>query len=125
MIETGAAYPQSYCETMPAAEARVVELLAERGGTWRIIPCDDWTAEREASYLDKPAAEITAERFDDMLNCLPPVYCGSGDCDFRFNMSEFQFGRITEQFARIGDRYFSKYVRHGDAATYITAEAAR
>ena len=125
VIAEGAAYPQSYCADMPEAEARRAQLLASEGGSWRIVPCDSWMSEREASYLDKPAAEITAERFNDMLGCLPPIYCGNGDCHFRFSMSEFQFGRVTEQFAQIGDRYFSKYVRHGDASTYITAEVAR
>jgi hypothetical protein len=39
-------------------------------------------------------------------------------------MSEFQFGRVTEQFAKIGNRYFAKYVRHRDESTYITASVA-
>jgi hypothetical protein len=124
IIQDGAAYPHSYCADMPAAEWRLAELQAEKPVAWSIIPCDEWMASREASYLDKPATEITAEKFDDMLGCLPPIYCGNGDCDFRFSMSEFQFGRVTEQFAKIGNRYFAKYVRHRDESTYITAAIA-
>lgn len=128
VIADGAAYPQSYCETREAAERRVtaleIEHMKDKGTSlplWIIVPCDEWMAHREASYLSNPVREVTAEHFDDMLNCLPPIYCGNGDCDFRFSMSEFQFGRVTEQYAKIGNRYFSKYVRHRDVSTYITA----
>lgn len=130
VIQDGAAYPQSYCETRAAAEHRITALEAEHMGDkgtalplWLIVPCNEWLAMREASYLNKPVREITAEHFDDMLGCLPPIYCGNGDCDFRFSMSEFQFGRVTEQFAKIGARYFAKYVRHGAPETYISAAA--
>jgi hypothetical protein len=120
VIQTGAEYPQSYADCMVAAEARLASLQAERPGAWEIIECDAWIAAREARYLDKPAEEITHDRFWDMLGCLPPLYVPCGDMDHRFNMSEFQFGRVTSQFAEIGGRYFTKYVRHGDAETYLT-----
>lgn len=121
VILSGATYPQSYAEDMAAAETRRAELQLEKPGAWEIIDCDKWMEAREAHYLDQPAEEIDAARFDDMLGCLPPIYVPLGGCDQRFNMSEFQFGQITSQFAQIGERYFTKYVRHRDEQTYITS----
>ncbi len=69
--------------------------------------------------------EVTAERYDEMLNILPPLDWVRDDGVERFSMCEFLDGPITTQFARIGNRYFTKPVRYGDKSTYITVDAVR
>lgn len=120
VVESGAPYPQSYAATMPLAEARRDTLAIEYPGkVWEIIECDAWLGAHEASYLERPIEEISAERFDDMLNCLPPCDWRHVDGLERFYVSELVTGRIANQYGRAGTRYFHKFIRVGDVATYL------
>jgi hypothetical protein len=50
--------------------------------------------------------EVTAERFDDALNVLPPVGWTTRQGVESFRISERIWGAITDIYARRGDRYF-------------------
>lgn len=85
----------------------------------RVVLAERFALEVEEADLDGPIVEITAERFEDMLGCLPPLaWVREGDFE-RFNQPEFFTGRVTVQAARLGERYFTRRVRHGDRATYM------
>ncbi len=116
--------PQSYCLSRDEAERRLAYLTEEDPTKWtggRIVSCDEYFAEREASYLSKPALEITEDAYHDALNILPPIGWTTADGVERFCMSEFTSGKITTQFATRGDRFMCRHVRWGDRSTYITA----
>jgi hypothetical protein len=76
--------------------------------------------------LAMPLREITADRWDEKLNCLPPMQWHTGDGVNRFLISEAMTGDIYTQYARVHIhgkmRYFEKHVRYGQAGneTYIT-----
>ena len=56
----------------------------------------------------QPVSEITAERFNDMLEVLPPlgwVFSESGR-EQSFKLMEMYCGNVTDIFAKSGDRYF-------------------
>jgi hypothetical protein len=58
-----------------------------------------------ATFRSAPA-EITRERFQDMLEVLPPVAWTSGGATETFKLSERTYGPITAIFCRIRDRYY-------------------
>jgi hypothetical protein len=55
----------------------------------------------------KAPQEITAERFTDMLNVLPPCrWHGVGELVESFHVSERLSGNVVSWFLRLGERYF-------------------
>jgi hypothetical protein len=50
--------------------------------------------------------EVTAERFNDALNVLPPVGWTTRQGIDSFRISERIWGSITDIYARLGDRFF-------------------
>jgi hypothetical protein len=49
---------------------------------------------------------VTVERWDEMLNVLPPMYWRSGPGSESFKMIEFDCYDITTIFCRIGSDYY-------------------
>lgn len=82
----------------------------------RLVAEHNWT-----TYLNQPVQEITRETFWEMLEVLPPMNWVGGDGFERFNMVERMTGSITSQYARLGDRYFTKYVDLTKPETNMTA----
>ena len=81
----------------------------------------DYLAHQQAHYGARPLVEITHARWDEMLNVLPPLdWHRAGGLEVFF-MSEFTYGNFTEEFARMGDRYFARTVDFSDRKTWITA----
>lgn len=79
----------------------------------------------EAEAVTRPE-RITLERFDDMLNVLPPINYGSAHGCLVFQMSEFQAGRITGTYCRTPSGCWHWYdiartPRHELAAKALTA----
>lgn len=81
-------------------------LVPTYGSQLITLPFEDaW--HRFEDSIKSPPAEISAERFDEMLSILPPVGWttdSDGEC---FRMCERLAGTITAIFVRIGDRYVS------------------
>jgi Protein of unknown function (DUF1419) len=132
IIEEGSKWPWTISKSYDAACTVVSTLLAD-GRKSTVIEFDRWQAEHEAEYLNTPVAEITEERWYEMLEVLPPLgWTRDSQGVELFCMSEFTDGRITTQFAHIQtssndpmgttDRYFEKSVRFGDKSTYITRD---
>lgn len=115
-------------DTAEAAEADLerANASAARMGEppWQPMAYDVFAQAKRDHYLGagrNPLIEVTAERYDEMLNVLPPVHWQQADGVVRFCMSELLDGSITEQFARHGDRYWCRRVDVRDRATWITA----
>ena len=65
----------------------------------------------------QPPVEIDAERYNEMLEVLPPEqWHGIGEHTESFKLSERTSGNITAIFCRIGERYFemqdSVFMKH-------------
>lgn len=111
-------------DTRHLASVKLGKFLQQDEARFRhatIVTLDDYVAAREQSYLDDPIVEISAERFHEALNCLPPLEWRRADGVERFCLSEFTTGRITAQYACFGERYFTRSVRYRDEGTYLTA----
>lgn len=84
------------------------------------MPCDEFFALEEAAYLARPPVEITDERYDDLLNVMPPVHWRTVDGVERFLLCEAQTGRIHLACAQRNGRFLTVFVRRGDLSTYPT-----
>lgn len=120
-----------YATEQEAGEA-LDKLRIERPGEFdaaRVMLFDDWQKARDEDLLGAGLKEIDSEAFWYALEVLPPLQWHDADGVSRFCMSEFTFGRITNQYATIigaGEkRFFTKPVRFNDRSTYITADLIR
>lgn len=88
-----------------SAEGLTLEQLNADGGAYELIPSHEvW--ERLTNGYVAPVKEIDAERFNDMLEILPPLDWHIGDYYQSFKMAEMLCGNVTSIFAKSGDRYF-------------------
>jgi hypothetical protein len=75
-------------------------------------------------YLEADPIEITAERFDKMLNILPPAHWILGDYSSSFQVTERIFGSYTTAFVHLTvngvKRYFELPVVMGTPHDQIT-----
>ena len=69
--------------------------------------------------MSQPVFEITKEQWWDALEVLPPMAWHTADEVERFLMSEFTTGSFTNQYARLGERYFVKTVNARDKSSWI------
>lgn len=123
--QPGAHVPYCVATDETRAIQRVHALRIENPARFRealYVDFDTFVAEREAFYLEQPIIEITADQFHEALGALPPMAWRTEDGVERFLMSELTHGRITRQYARLGDRYFSAYAAVGAPATYLTQQ---
>lgn len=123
ILEPGSRWAYDAAPTLDDAAAKLGALMLANPARWAaggIDTWERWQAEREAAYLAPRPQQITAERWDDMLNVLPPLAWTTDGGVNRFNMSEFESGQITSQYGRFDGIYLHKYVRHGDRSTYLT-----
>lgn len=118
--------PQNYCEDRAAAVQKLEELKYVEGPDGRhagsyLLPCDEFFARKENEYLTRPPVEITEERYDELLNVLPPVHWRTADGVERFLLCEAETGRIHLACAKRNGRFLTVYARRGDLSTYPTA----
>ncbi len=119
----------SYVATRAIAEAKMDEArryaahIEQRDGTpirFEIMTEADYQKAMRAYYLSRPLEEITPERFDEMLNILPPVAWEHRDGVERFIIREAIDDYYHMQFAKRGDRCFCRPVHVRERDTWIT-----
>lgn len=89
---------------------------------YEVMTLGQYDAAERTYYLSQPLTEITPERFDDMLNILPPVAWQHRDGVERFIISEAEQGYFHMQFAKRGERCFCRPVHVREQATWITGK---
>lgn len=101
--------------------------LAEYGTALTVLPCEDAFARFENGFKSEPV-EITAEKYMEMLEVLPPHGWRASREAESFKMIELTAGSVTGIYARIGERYFhlsdSIYTKHDDIIARIRASKA-
>jgi len=126
-IKPGKGYPDNlatvYVQGRPGIEAfiaqsgrteggkTVAQVRAENPGKTVLVIALGDAMERIAAVQNEafitPWSEIDEERYDDMLNVLPPENWQSVDGVQIFRMCEYYTSNITSHFAKIGSRYFA------------------
>lgn len=87
--------------------AEAVGRLSDEYGELLVVIPTDQAMKRHEQAAKTPPEEITEERFNDMLNVLPPVdwtITGNGES---FKMSERYTGSITSIFVKLNQRCFT------------------
>ena len=94
---------------------------AENEREYKVMSFDDFQALEKKMIIDMPMTEITAERFNEMLNVLPPKAWTTRNDVEMFCMSEFYTGTYTTQCAHDHktDKYYEKLVDITDRNTWI------
>jgi roadblock/LC7 domain-containing protein len=76
----------------------------------------------------KPLKEVTAERYDDMLNVLPPLGWVRNHSDESFKLCEMTTGNLTLIVVRLGKKYYEYTgdvrTKHADIIQHVQAEIA-
>lgn len=113
----------SFYETFDQAEARRDEVNAApsnfRQADYQPMTYEAYKARERAFWVDGTEKEITEDQFHEMLNVLPPMNWERHAGFESFLMCEFTSGVYTEQYARRGDKYFSKTVDAFDRTTWM------
>jgi hypothetical protein len=93
-----------------------------QAGDYRVMTFDEYLDIEADQLLSRPIEEITEEKFDEMLNILPPMRWGSNNGIHSFFMCEFWSGNYTQQYAKIGSRFFCKLVNYRKPETWISRD---
>ncbi|QIU88517.1 hypothetical protein [Yokenella regensburgei] len=91
--------------TTACAASKTLAELNVHGARWELVTLEE-AQERFARANYQPVSEITAARFTDMMEVLPPLdWRGTADSQ-SFKLSEMYRGNIADIFAQSGSRYF-------------------
>ena len=94
-------------------------LAALRKKSYQVMTCEEFALAERNFYINRPMTEITEERYYDMLNVLPPRCWTTLRGVEMFCMSEMLTGTYTDQYAKVGDKYYNKIVDIIDRSTWI------
>lgn len=92
-----------------------------RRADYRVMTYGDFLKLERDKILSQPLEEITADRFHEMLDVLPPLAWTQHNGVEMFCMMEFYTGSYTGQYAhdkRTG-KYYTKLVDYRDRSTWI------
>ena len=73
-------------------------------------------------HFSQPLQTTDAERFNEMLEILPPINWERNNDFETFCMVDKEQGPFTRQFARLGGRYATRLVDLYNRSTYITRQ---
>lgn len=86
---------------------------------YEIMTFDEYLKRQREKMISGPVTEITEERFYEMLDVLPPMKWCTIDGVEMFCMLEMYTGTYTNQYAKIGDKYYTAMVDVTDRTTWI------
>jgi len=110
---------ESHCKNYPNNPTFERNLEKAKQKSYQVMTYNDYHAAKRNFYISQPLEEITAEQFDDMLNILPPNHWMTLRGVEMFCMSEMLTLTYTNQYARVGDKYYTKVVDTRDRSTWI------
>lgn len=113
----------SYHNTLKEAEAAQIRLAHDQCSVSDRLEAIPWKAflERLRRFYLRDPEEVSLEYWNLHLRMLPPLNWEVADGVERFMCPEFLDWNFTRQYARLGDRYFTRIVDVGDKSTWITA----
>jgi hypothetical protein len=114
----------NFYPTLAAAEADNERANTEYGpADYRPMTHDDYVAAERLYWIGRPAVEITADTWMEMLEVLPPMRWIQETGYNSFLMIEMASGPYTCQYVRIGTgrdvKYYEKMVDAYDRSTWM------
>lgn len=86
---------------------------------YEVMTFDEFLNRQKVAMTSGEVTETTAEQFNEMLNILPPMkWCTIAGVEM-FCLCEMYTGTYTNQYARIGDKYYTAMVDVTDTSTWI------
>lgn len=113
---------KSHIENYPNAKDTFGQYLASEERTvWQIMSYDDYKEAERLRMIGGELKEIDEDRFNEMLDVLPPLYWTTHDGVEMFCMSEMYSGTYTSQYAcdHRTNKYYTKMVDCRDKSTWI------
>ena len=111
---------ESHCKNYPDVELFKTYLKQAQNKKYEIMTFEEYLRRERDYYITQPLTEITAEKYDEMLNILPPLKWYTINNIEMFCMSEFLTGSYTSQYLhdRITNKYYHKIVDITDKSTW-------
>jgi hypothetical protein len=111
---------EGHIKNYPEAEHLKNYLTEAKNKQYKIMTYDEYIQLERDYFTSKPITEITADRFEEMLNVLPPLkWCTINNIEM-FCMSEMLTGTYTSQYLhdRKNNKYYHKIVDITDKTTW-------
>lgn len=111
---------ESHCKTYPDVDSFKTYLKQAQNKKYEIMTFEEFLQRERNYYINQPLTEITAEKYEEMLNILPPLkWCTINNIEM-FCMSEFLTGSYTSQYLhdKKTGKYYHKIVDITDKATW-------
>lgn len=88
---------------------------------YKVMSYEEFVKLERESILNLPIEEITEQKFNEMLDCLPPIGWVTRNDVEMFCMREFWTGSYTNQYAKDNrtGKYYTKLVDFKDQNTWI------
>lgn len=112
---------ENNCKQYPDTPMFENYLKQAKAKQYEIMTYAEFTERERNHLLGGELKEVTAERFEEMLNVLPPLKWCTIDGIEMFCISEMYTGTYTYQYAhdKSNDKYYSKMVDILDKFTWI------
>jgi len=111
---------ESHCNTYPDVDSFKTYLKQAQNKKYEIMTFEEFLQKQKDYYINQPLTEITAEKYEEMLNILPPLkWCTINNIEM-FCMSEFLTCSYTSQYLhdKKTGKYYHKIVDITDKATW-------
>ena len=114
------AYADKYGKNDPKTatywQRRVEE---EKNSYYQVMTFEEFFKRQREYYIGRPIEETTKQDFYEHLEMLPPMKWTTINGVEMFCMSEFYTGVYTNQYACVGDKYYTAFVDAFDQSTWI------
>jgi Protein of unknown function (DUF1419) len=118
-----------FYQTLDEAAQAAPVINAKEGGGYLPMTYERYKVLEKEFWLKDGIQRITAAKFDQMLNVLPPMRWRQEGALNSFLMSERMSGTFTYQYAQLGfgpdAAYFEKMVDLSDPSTFMTEASLR
>lgn len=111
---------ENHCKNYPDAEHFKNYLKEAQNKKYQVMTYNEYIQLERNYYINRPLEEITAERFNEMLNVLPPLkWCTKHNVEM-FCISEMLTGTYTSQYMYnlVTGKYYHKIVDIKDQSTW-------
>ena len=111
---------ENHCKNYPDATNFKSYLETARNKKYQIMTYDEFLQTERERFVKSPISEIDEERFEEMLNVLPPLkWCSINNIEM-FCMSEMLTGPYTSQYLhdKNNNKFYHKIVDITDRETW-------
>ena len=114
------AYAEKYGKSDPkTAEYWMKRAEREKNSLYQAMTYKEFFKRQREYFVGRPVTETTRDDYYAHLDMLPPMYWTTIEGVEMFCMSEFYASVYTNQYAKVGDKYYTAIVDAFDRTTWI------